>query len=1021
MALKYTESATGGDKGVFLKRQKLQKVPTYSGGSLTPKMNFAIPAIAGEEAKNIVKTVSTAANKIADKLAVTEGQLKGEKAQAEEFETGEGNYVGGFNALTLSGQAFNNGVNKEFVDRKNIEAETQIHVIDAAQKDNPDPVEAAKQIEEIKLDWMGTIPSHLQASMSTQFDKFAENKITQYDLAWRLVQKDKQKITATETEDHIIANIVGVLSQADWKSKPDYLEKQFSDLKISLENRLENIGQLPRDVWNIEITARAKILEAFITEEYKLADAKEKEVIKAQIRDGNYDWGELGEVFEDVLPGGVGLTGAERLIYYEKLVKLDETLLEGAIDRQTSNNKDNKNLYEKAENSFGLEYDNATDQLTYPPGLVVDVEQMKTDLHTELEIAEAVETLRRKKIVGITGFYAWKTSVAGNEQTINELQAEINDLYTGQIAGFPGGRGEYTDAEKEQIESINEAKIKKINDVIKLKEKAIKDKTVIDTWMKNHAWKLGEYNLETAEGWYEMIEEIQTNFGVDIKQLGFPKEKAQEVMEALRKGENWESYLQEMQNQATKYGELLSTILATGIKNSPEKSGKWSELSILNFMLDGNVLSAKRLTDANWNRASNENGYKKLQVGLESAFLKNAENAFAETFGDNVDITSMFGQAVHDTFFDIYYASAVANPDDDDGVLAIAEAQNFINDNFTTVTAPFGMGDVLMPKHIAKNPEEWETLMKEIITDPLSFNMVLQGTETYDDWITNRDNYYFVYENGGVALRMKTKNPGYNQTLVLQELPGSSTKRYYSDFIIQPAQTKKTVSTYSSVESTWDYDNSDNFNLKTFEKNWNPKKVKVEKGETIEILGVETGVIEEDVLGDKNLNDYIDDLTKEFIKKTTDEYPGTAERPNVHGVRRPGYWDKKVKNLGTDKGFLWSKVINFNSIQTKMQPISFLLSKGQANEKTIEWLAHNVEYFKHLKDPNVRADAIKQWNENLEQHKNYKTRNDTPQRMTPIQAFAHFSKQLVPNELESIKHKWESQEEVLPSNIFMGG
>ena len=116
-----------------------------------------------------------------------------------------------------------------------------------------------------------------------------------------------------------------------------------------------------------------------------------------------------------------------------------------------------------------------------------------------------------------------------------------------------------------------------------------------------------------------------------------------------------------------------------------------------------------------------------------------------------------------------------------------------------------------------------------------------------------------------------------------------------------------------------------------------------------------------------------------------------------------------------------TKIIQFTSIQTKMQPISFLLSKGQANEKTIKWLAHNVEYFKHLKDPTVRAEAIKQWNENLEQHKNYKTRNDTPQRMTPIQAFAHFSKQLVPNELESIKHKWESQEEVLPSNIFMGG
>ena len=135
------------------------RIPTFDGGATTPKQNFTLPYQSGQALQNIVGDVSTYANKVADTTAVQEATQKGKDAQKKALEEGNETFLGNYNPMSLTGEAFKKGATLAYVASKSDELETELKKIRFQHPKNPEAYSQAAN--EYKSEFLGTINNEL--------------------------------------------------------------------------------------------------------------------------------------------------------------------------------------------------------------------------------------------------------------------------------------------------------------------------------------------------------------------------------------------------------------------------------------------------------------------------------------------------------------------------------------------------------------------------------------------------------------------------------------------------------------------------------------------------------------------------------------------------------------------------------------------------------------------------------------------------------------------------------------------
>jgi hypothetical protein len=950
------------------------KIPTYE-GRLQARNTFTTPYVAGETAIKAVGQITEIANKVADQVTIEKANAAGYEQQSAEIAAGNQDYIGGGTAFSLAGKAYQSGANVAYVAKKETDFDQQLG--DLAQKRQTNPELFTKESEDLKTKLLQDTPSNLMPLLGEAYDKVRNNYSTQITAFVRNNEFQANQLKVTDRIYNEVGKISGMINTSGVAAED--LPATFISINDKLLSLKEHFGYTPKQMRAITDTIRQSIMGQYIRYEFdRLKDDPEaREKLKAQIISGEYSFGELGDELGDLIPGGQQMSFREADAFTKIFDTYEKDFIQTLVNDKVgfTNSETNKNIdYTKGRGytlgyvgygpnkKFGIiapsdvEYDEVTAKAL---GLTNEqIAKGKFDREVALRVGQVIHKAMMSDFGTMRSVY--------NDIDLLEKKARETD----NVAL----KGVYSETAKIARQELKQ--------LIEDRETARANGTEAEffTEQLGSMYFEGGIDLTNKEGTQEWINTYEQRYAnLPFRHLGLPKSQGQAELQNLMTAQSVDELRSGAQDLINRQGEYSTMWISTGIKHmqGEDKSGAYAYQQYVNLVATGDYRTADQLATAIFQRKENIAALKTtMPVDGGDSFktqTKEAMDKYHTEFGNGMDVRTSFAKSNMETFQTIYFKLRQVQEQDE----AIAGALEFVQNTNSTIALNNGQ-DIVVPKSIVYDKQKNQDMhglikntLEAVLKDPSSHNIQPAPGQTYDDILSDIENYTFGFDNGHFVL---LNNSGDVAASVFMKMPSDDQSLFYSDALFTVDRGTQHQTAFVDIEPTWGTDTGFTNKLpETYKTDF----YKTPSGDTLQAMSLaETELPDQSEITTTStrVDQYGETVQKAFIKDYLEQ---TANGQTVYK-----YFDSHVSNFVG---------LSDQKNETAMG-ISMKIKENNFEEMDALWLAENVPYFDVLNNDVARKTILEDYKNNFAEYSQLQSKNTGATRMTPMQVIGYLVK-----------------------------
>jgi len=564
------------------------KVPTFEGTSGTPQSNFTTPYIAGETAKSIVGSITDYANKAADTITLEEGKARGYAQQQDEIAKGNGDYIGGGTAFSIADKAYQAGANVAFTIKKTGQFEDELKAL--AEKRMNDPNRFSKDANELRTKLLKDAPTNLVPDLGAAFDKTKTNLDLQINAKIRNDQFEQNKIDIGDGIYREIGKITDMIKTGGMSSAG--ITESMTTMNTLLASLKQHYGLTPKQLRETTDTIRQQLFGQLIKYEFDQLknDPEGRTKLKAQIMGGQYSFGEFGETYGNLIPGGKDVTLRETSAYTKIFDAYEKLYVQGIASEKIDHkaNETNRDIDYKMGRGFKINADG-----TIIPPANTDYDYVRGN-YVGLTQEQIAQGKFDREVALKAGQVVFKATVS-DWGSINNVYNDIDDLNRyARTTENPALRGLYSQAAKVAKEEVDK--------VIKAREQARANGTEADffTEQLGPMYFTDGINLEDATGTQRWVDTYETRYAnLPVNYSGLPTVQGLKELNALRQAKTVDELKSNTIQLLARQKQFSQMWISSGIKGlkGEEKQGVYAYLQY------AHLLGAIRwLRQINWPR-----------------------------------------------------------------------------------------------------------------------------------------------------------------------------------------------------------------------------------------------------------------------------------------------------------------------------------------------------------------------------------------------------------------------------------
>jgi hypothetical protein len=921
-------------------------IPTYEGGNITPSNNFTIPYQSGESTAGIVKTLAAEFNKVADEESVKNAAAKGYLEQQKIISEGNTQYLGGESAFSKSAQAYQKGATLAYSIKKKSEGDIKLEELFYKR---PNDLNAFKEeSEKIKGLLLDGVPSSLMADISLQFDQKKLHHEVNISKNVQINSYQDNLLTIENDQAKLAADVGKLLNYAGDNADGEALSEAMAKMQRNTL-ALNELGLHPKEIYKINDQARQQLFASIIGYQDKQTanDPAASQKLRKDIESGLYTFGKFGEDFGDLIPGGKEITLREAKHYKQILDHYDKErvnqnagLIAGAKSTADETNKLNlKSLTYVADENGNL-------KLTTLPFNEIEYRALGMDTK---EIAKMRFDYESHVLAAQ---YTHTAKTIGFEQ-MGTVIDKINEQKAAALA-------ETNPAKKNLLLAAAVLAEKEVPDIIAARQKAKLEGTERE-WFKNNAGPLyfpSGIDVSTAEGNRKFDRAVQNNTNSPLAYSKVDSLQGTIEYDLLKGSTSVQDLSSKMEQGSGRQQEYYSRYISAGIDKlkGAKTEGEASLLHLHALKLSRDEPAFNQLASAYLKRKENI-------IALESRGTEDPNGdkwrkefqelraEFRNNFGDTVNLSTPYGQAMFDSYENIYIKNRAGRSSIS---AATNAAEKFIKDTNATITV--NGTDMLMPKnHTMKNgvdlSSDIQKELEDMIKNPHRYNIVPGPGETYSDLLKNKNSMYFTYTQEHALLKNKRGDITQDYTF-RAKLPSDEKSLIFAPALIAVKSDSRLQPPFKDREGTWEFTGN-------FSNGF--KGADIYKG-----LGVKFYDTEK----------YGRDLQKHFIEKI-----GTKE--NTKGEREYNYYD-----------WVTPLLVGKDNKKTEIAlAISVKAKENKLEENDLLWLGNNVPYLRELSiDSKKRQALLLEYTTNFDTLSKQQSKGMAPTRMSPLQVITDLAR-----------------------------
>lgn len=937
-----------------------QQIPTYDNGSVTPENTFTTPFIAGEKTAQLVGNIADQFNKAADKTALEDGAKMGYLEQQRNIEEGNREYVGGGTAFSISAQAYQKGANVAYMMRK--KADYEIGLKELAEKRSNDTNRFNLESNELKKKILSDVPQSLMGDISLDFDKNKLNFETQIVAIQRKQQYDQNIDDIKNGMYREISKINGMISTSGMQSEG--LTESFVNMQSSLESLREHFNLSPKEMREVSDELRKKLFGVYLKHEFEKVktDPTSRQTIKAQLRNGTYNFSEMGDEYGQFIPGGKNISLRESDAYskiFEQYEKEYVTGLAGQLHafELAEKNKDQdavkgRNYIKDVNGNYQASSSAFDDASARVLGMdEKKISELKFERESSIYAGNRVNAYLRSDL---TDYGRIMGQLNQEEIEANQLKDIVQKSI--RISGIAKARKEIDSTHKERLD--HEAK-----------------GTYADYWTE----RMGPLhfsngiNLSDAAGtreWKTKFEQLGSN--KPFFYSGLPAEQGKIELLNLTKAKSVDELIGAVGTLNNRQQEFSSMWLSSGIKalKGTEKDGLHSYVMLQNLVQSNQNTEAQQLAAAILQKKDNFDALKSKGTILKDSDtftieMKNVRQKFFDDFGKQIDFSTAYGKSLYDSYEAIYLKVRQGRSSESD---AEETALKFVRDTNTELQLKNG-NKVLLPKSELYNAgyssaTELSTVLNDAMSYPHEFNIIPALGQTFDDLKKDMDNYNFTYHSSGQFILKNKKND--IAATVFMKQPSGANQLLFSDAVVGVTR-DKAPTVFQDTESTWQ--------MKTnFNKLLGPIKSEKEIRDSLK----------------PGFKSVLNESATDRTERKEQDLSGYVKKLQITYVENFTKYDEKLKrNVYTYEDWIVPAV--FGMAENRKQVANAISLKAKENKldnRDLLWLAENAGTFQAFSDPIIREDFLKQWSKDHSQWSKMTTKNYGATIMSPLQVMA---------------------------------
>ncbi len=917
------------------KRRNMQ-MNTETGSRLAPRNNFALPYQEGNAAIKMVDNVTKIANNLADKQTIDAAYDRGLRTQqdSESYVAKQGT------PFTLAGTAFQKGANVAYVNSKTIELGKELKQIATDNPLNNDKFMA--KAEEYKTKWSEDLPSNLQAALTEKFNNEQARLGTLIQTNLQLDERNTQINTHKEKYGLTMQKIKGAIETGNTIGLPEY----FAELQSEYET-FDSVYQVGSNNQNARAqVTQLTIAKAILEQEYKNSDTAGRIKIKNQLQNGTYTFGELGEEYASVIPGGLKFGVKDTTDLLDVIDKTDKVITDAFGDARGEMNKmlanTNKKISEAKTTrfvSFAEGPDGFEKTVIEQQQDAIDVDRLRELKYTETEIADILDKRAQAEAIGSITFRATVLSMPHSIGLITELENALTELESSNLSAD----------EKIKSKALINKQIKAVEQIRKQKIEILSDpsKDIAAYVIENLGLEQDE-SLFSDEGLIAFRKRTEQYFNTPASLVNMmPLSVANTVTSNILGGANADEMINAVGNAKAQYPENFNNLIKKASRSSEEP--QTDALLVAADVLDTDENTARLMFDAiSQYNVNLEASGGKLPAGVDAGvdtWIKNTVGDIYKNGGAYFELTGAetdLGES-HRAMYKVMFTKYFALHGDEEQAHRLTQEQ--MNKSFKTIDMPNGKQALFSNAMVKTKADEEQitSLVEDIMNNPARYSGITGANDGYEDFVNNTDQFIFVSKNGGIQVLDEN-----GTQIMFQKLPSGADEYVYADMTVTPPGFRKAPAVYEDAEKTWVTE----LNLKTkeFEKNYDP----LEFVETYD----ETG--DGGFQRTKTVNEKMTDYTEHYLKTLPLE-------------NRKGYKDWMIGELDPDKAKI-----------PELKAISIAMVNGDLQDWQLEWLGNNIDHLKELRNGYARKKILKIYKDSglLQLPSN----NDAPITMSPLQS-----------------------------------
>ena len=917
------------------KRRNMQ-MNTETGSRLTPRNNFALPYQEGNAAIKIVDNVSKLANNLADKQTVDAAYDRGLRTQqdSESYVAKQGT------PFTLAGTAFQKGANVAYVNSKTIELGRELKQIATDNPLNNDKFMTMS--EEYKTKWSEDLPSNLQAALTEKFNSEQARFSTTIQTNLKIDERNTQINTHKEKYGLTMQKIKGAIETGNTIGLPEY----FAELQSEFET-FDTVYQVGSNNQN----ARAQITQltiakAILEQEYKNSDTAGRIKIKNQLQNGTYTFGELGEEYASVIPGGFKFGVKDTTALLSVIDETDKVITDAFADARGLKNDALENTNKKiaegkttrfvtfAEGPDGFEKTVVEQQQDN-----IDIEELKELQYSDTEIADIIDKRAQAEAIGDYTFRATVLSLPQSSTLITELENQLTELESSNLSA----------AEKIKGKALINKQIQAVEQVRNQKREILNDPSKdIASYVIDSLGLKQDENLFSDEGLNAFRKRTEQYFNVPVSLVNMmPVSVANTVTGNILGKTNADEMINAVGNAKAQYPENFNNLIKKASRSSEEP--QTDALLVAADVLDTDENTARLMFDAiSQYNVNLEASSGKLPADVNTKVDTYINNTVGDIYKDGGAYFNLTGADTdlgqsHRAMYKVMFTKYFALHGDEEQAHRLTQEQ--MDKSFTTIDMPNGTQALFSNTIIKTDSDKAQitNLVEDMMNNPARYSTITGAPDGYEDFVNNTDQYLFVSKNGGIQVLDKN-----GTQIMFQKLPSGADEYVYADMTVTPPGFRKAPAVYEDAENTWV--TTLNLQTKEFEKNYD------------ELVFVETY----DETGDGGFQ-----RTKTINEKMTDyadHYNKTLPLED-----RKKYVDWMAGELDPEQRY-----------KPELKAISIAMVNGDLLDWHLEWLGNNIEHLQKLRNGFARKKILQIYKDSglLQLPSN----NDAPITMSPLQS-----------------------------------